>query len=170
MWWRQTRSEFGKMRGSRNRKALKRIVGSGEVPGLIAYIDGKPAGWCSVAPRETFSRLERSRVLKRVDEEPVWSVACFFVARPFRRRGLTVPLLRAATDFAREHGARIIEGYPIDPRKGAMPDAWAWTGFAAAFLRAGFKEVERRSPTRPIMRRRAPRKKGRVKEASRGME
>ena len=152
MWWRLKRSEFEKQKGERNRKALKRIVESGEIPGLLAYAGGQPVGWCSVAPREVFGALERSRVLKRVDDRSVWSVVCFFVAKPFRRKGLTVALLRAAIEYAREQGARIVEGYPIEPKKSPAPDPFVWTGLPSAFRRVGFVEVARRSPTRPIMR------------------
>ena len=152
MWWRLKRSEFEKQKGENNRKALKRIVECGEIPGLLAYADGQPVGWCSVAPREAFGALERSRVLKRVDDRSVWSVVCFFVAKPFRRKGLTVALLRAAIEYAREQGARIVEGYPIEPKKSPAPDPFVWTGLPSAFRRVGFVEVARRSPTRPIMR------------------
>jgi GNAT superfamily N-acetyltransferase len=89
--------------------------------------------------------------LKRVDEEPVWSVVCFFVTKEHRRSGVSVKLLKAAIDFVRERGGRVVEGYPIEPKKD-QPDAFVWTGLAAAFRKAGFREVERRSETRPIMR------------------
>jgi len=152
MWWRLTRSEFEKKKGAGNRRALKKIVESGKVPGVLAYAEGKPVGWCAVAPREAYSTLERSRVLAPVDDQPAWYVTCFFVARPFRRKGLTVELLRAAVEFARRKGAKIIEGYPVEPRKGAIPDVFAYTGLPSAFRKAGFVEVLRRSRTRPIMR------------------
>jgi GNAT superfamily N-acetyltransferase len=105
-----------------------------------------------VGPRETFARLERSRVLQRVDDAPVWSVVCFFVAPEYRRCGLTVPLLREAVRFARTQGARIVEGYPTDAGARRSPDAFVWMGLLPAFERAGFREVLRRSPARPIMR------------------
>ena len=152
MWWRLKRAQFEKQKGQRNKKALKRIVAAGQIPGLLGYAGSQPVGWCAVAPRETFSVLERSRTLKRIDDEPVWSVVCFFVARPFRRQGMTVKLLQAAVEYAGRHGAKIVEGYPMDPRKGALPDAFAWTGLASAFRQAGFVEVLRRSASRPIMR------------------
>ena len=152
MWWRLKHAQFEKQKGERNRKALKRIVDSGQVPGLLAYASGQPVGWCAVGPRETFSVLERSRALKRIDDAPVWSVVCFFVARPFRRKGVTVKLLRAAVEYASRRGAKIVEGYPLEPGKGALPDAFAWTGLASAFRQAGFVEVLRRSEKRPIMR------------------
>lgn len=153
MWWRLSRSQFEKQKGEKNRQAMRAIVESGEVPGILAYVNGRPAGWCSVAPREHYPVLERSRVLKRVDEKPVWSIVCLFVARPYRRTGLSVRLIEAAVEYVRSRGGRILEGYPVEPRKDEMPDAFAWTGIASAFLKAGFREVARRSDTRPVMRR-----------------
>ncbi|MGB3905086.1 MAG: GNAT family N-acetyltransferase [Anaerolineae bacterium] len=152
MWWRLKHSQFEKQKGDENKRALKRIVDSGEVPGLLAYADGQPIGWCSVAPREAFPRLGRSRILKRVDDQPVWSAVCFFVDKSFRRRGIAVRLLGAAVEHAKKHGAKIVEGYPVEPRKASTPDAFAFTGLASAFRKAGFVEVLRRSDTRPIMR------------------
>jgi GNAT superfamily N-acetyltransferase len=152
MLWRLPRSKWQQQLGEKNRKALKRIVDSGEVPGILTYSDGKPIGWCAVAPRETFQLLERSRIMGKVDEKPVWSVVCFFVAKPFRQKGMSVAMLKAAAEYAGKKGAKIVEGYPIEPKKDRMPDVFANTGLASAFRQAGFKEVLRRSETRPIMR------------------
>jgi GNAT superfamily N-acetyltransferase len=152
MWWRLKRSQFEKQKGEENRKALKEIVDSGEVPGLIAYREGRPIAWCSLGPRENFPVLGRSRILKPVDDQPVWSVVCFFVAKPFRQKGITLKLLKAAQEYARKQGASIIEGYPTEPKKENLPAPFVWTGLASAFRKAGFKEVLRRSKTRPIMR------------------
>ena len=152
MWWRIRRSEFEKNKGAGNKKRFKKIVASSETPGLIAYARGEPVAWCAIAPREAYPILENSRVLKRIDDQPVWSVTCFFVSRPYRRQGVTAQLLEAAVKYARRKGARIVEGYPIAPRKGRMPDAFAWTGLVGAFRSAGFVEAARRSKTRPIMR------------------
>lgn len=151
MWWRLRRSEWVKQKGEGNRRALKEIVDSGEIPGILAYAGGQPVAWCSVAPREAFPVLDRSRSLKRIDDAPVWSIVCFFVAKPFRRRGITVRLLEAAVDYVRSQGGRIIEGYPISP---ATPtaDAWVYTGVSSAFHKAGFVEVARPSKTRSVMR------------------
>lgn len=152
MWWRLKRSEFEKQKGAGNKRALRKIVASGQVPGLLAYVDREPIGWCSVAPRESFPVLERSRVLKRVDDRAVWSIVCLFVAREFRGSGVSVVLLRAAVHYANKQDAKIVEGYPVEPKRGRMPDAFAYTGLASAFRKAGFVEVLRRSETRPIMR------------------
>lgn len=152
MWWRLTRAEFEKQKGQGNKEAMKGIVDSGEVPGLLAYANGQPIGWCAVAPREKFPALERSRVLKRVDDKPVWSVVCFFVAKSYRHQGVSAQLLRAAVEYARDNGATIVEGYPVEPKAASMPDAFAYTGLASTFRKVGFVEVLRRSETRPIMR------------------
>jgi GNAT superfamily N-acetyltransferase len=152
MYWRQTQREFEAQKGEGNRRSFEAIVASGPPPGVIAYSGPEPIGWCAVGPRPDFSRLARSRILKPVDDEPVWSIVCLFVTRPWRRRGVSVALLRGAAEFAVASGGRIVEGYPTEPRKDRMPDAFAWTGIASAYLAAGFSEVARRSETRPIMR------------------
>ncbi|OGC85109.1 MAG: hypothetical protein A2W07_00845 [candidate division Zixibacteria bacterium RBG_16_43_9] len=152
MFWRLSRADWEKQGGEKNRKALKKIIDSGEIPGILAYAGGKPVGWCSIAPRERFVRLENSRVLKRVDEKSAWSVVCFFVTKTARKKGVTVELLKSAIGYAKKKGAKIVEGYPVEPKKGKMPDVFAYTGLASAFRQAGFKEVLRRSETRPIMR------------------
>ena len=152
MYWRLKRAEFDHKRGQGAKRALKKIVKAGEVPGILAYVEGEPIGWCSVAPREAFPVLDRSRILKPVDGQPVWSVVCFFVARPFRRKGITVKLLTAAVEYAQQHGAKIVEGYPVEPKKDTIADTSAYTGLVSAFRQAGFAQVLRRSETRPIMR------------------
>ena len=153
MWWRVPRAQFAQQKGEGNRQAFHAVVQSGASAGLLAYAAGQPIGWCAVAPRDDYPALERSRILKPVDDAPVWSVTCLFVARPFRRHGVTVRLLEAAVIYAGEHGARIVEGYPVEPKQPNLPAAFAWTGLASAFRQAGFTEVLRRAETRPIMRR-----------------
>jgi GNAT superfamily N-acetyltransferase len=151
MWWRLGRPAFEKSKGQKNKEAFHRIVESRQPVGVLAYSAGKPVGWCAVAPREAYIRLANSRVLKPVDEKAVWSISCFYVRLGYRRGGVSVALLKAAVDYARQHGATLVEGYPQDARK-SLPDAFAWTGLLPAFRRAGFSEVARRSPSRPIMR------------------
>jgi GNAT superfamily N-acetyltransferase len=152
MWWRMPSAQFRKQKGEGNRRSIKEMVAGGIRPGILAYHEGQAVGWCALAPRSQYVRFERSRVLKPVDDNPVWSITCFFVARPYRARGATSGLLQAALDYAREKGARIVEGYPIDPKKGRMADVFVYTGLASTFKKAGFVECARRSETRPIMR------------------
>ena len=158
MWWRLSQREFEARKGEKNRRAMHRLVKKGSEPGILAYV-GRGAkreaiGWCAVAPRSEYPRLDRSRILKPVDDEPVWSVVCLFVAREWRRRGVSTRLLEAACEHVRARGGRIVEGYAVEPKKkGGMPDVFAFHGPAAAYAAAGFTEAARRSPTRPIMRR-----------------
>lgn len=152
MTWRLTRRQYEESKGSGNRSLMKQLVDTGSPPGLLAYQDSQPVGWCALGPREGYSTLSRSRILKPVDDTPVWSVVCFFIAREFRRQGLSSALLRAAAEYVRFAGGKMLEGYPVDPRKPEMPDLFAYTGLLRAFQKAGFEEVARRSETRPIMR------------------
>jgi GNAT superfamily N-acetyltransferase len=147
MWPRLTSKEFESRKGAANRRAMRALVHAGHVPGILAYRGRSPVGWCALAPREEYVRLARSRVLAPVDDQPVWSVFCFFIARTARGQGVATALLRAAVAHACRKG-----GYPIEPRTGRFPDAFAYHGTASAFRAAGFREVARRSETRPIMR------------------
>jgi len=151
---RQTRAEWERLKGDKNRRAMKRLVEKGtRPPGLLAYVGREPVGWISIEPRDVFSKLERSRVLAPVDDKPVWSIVCFFVDKRYRRQGLSVALIKGAVDYARKKGARIVEGYPVEPKKDNVAPIFVFTGLAPAYRKAGFKEVARRSETRPIMRR-----------------
>jgi GNAT superfamily N-acetyltransferase len=152
MWWRLKRSDFERRKGAANRRAMRALVDSGRTPGILAYAGRSPVAWCSVAPRSEFPVLGRSRNLKPIDDEPVWSVVCFFVTRGLRKQGASVKLLKAAIDHVRRNGGKIVEGYPVDPARKEVPAAFAWTGLVSAFREAGFEECLRRSPTRPIMR------------------
>jgi GNAT superfamily N-acetyltransferase len=152
MFWLVSSSEYERQKGQGNKQAMQIMVNSGKTPGILAYAHGKPAGWCALAPRTVYQRLEKSRILKPVDDQPVWSVVCFFVDKAYRRQGLTVALLNAAVQFAAANGARILEGYPVEPKEDKVPDPFVYTGLASAFKQAGFVEVTRRSETRPIMR------------------
>lgn len=153
-WLRKTAADFRHDSGAANRRSLRKLVAGGGPVGLLAYLDGEPVGWCAVAPRDAYVRLTGSRMLAPVDARPVWSAPCFFVAKHARGRGVTVALLRAAAKYAAAHGADMLEGYPLDTRGARSPAAFAWWGLAPAFAKAGFREVARRSRTRPIVRRR----------------
>lgn len=153
MLWRQSSKGMAANMGESNRRLMQALFETGAVPGLVARQDGGAVGWIQVAPRSAFPRLERSRILQPVDDKPVWNVSCFLVHKAVRRQGLSRRLLEATCDFARDRGAAILEGYPIDTPKEKYPAVYAWTGFVGAYRAAGFKEVARRSATRPIMRR-----------------
>ena len=154
MEMRLARADYERRKAAGNtRRALKRLVDDGQKPGLLGYLDLEPVVWVSVQPREAFARFATSRVLAPVDDKPVWSIACFFVDKRYRRQGISVALIEGAVTYARDRGARIVEGYPVEPKKKEMPPVFAWTGLAAAYRRARFQGVARRSATRPIMRR-----------------
>jgi GNAT superfamily N-acetyltransferase len=135
-----------------NQRALRALVDAGVVPGLLGYADGRAIAWVSLGPREDYAKLERSPVMKRVDDQPVWSIVCFFVDARCRGQGLAEAMLQGALRFAREHGARLVEAYPFDRPARAADDSM-WFGTKAMFDRAGFAEVARRKPMRPVMRR-----------------
>ena len=138
--------------GIENRRAMKALVDRGTVPGLIGYEDGVPVAWVSLGPREDYAKLGRSPIMKPVDDRPVWSIVCFFVDRSVRGKGLAERMLRAAVDHARAHGARLVEAYPVDGRERKDPDEMFF-GAKSMYDRAGFREVARRRPTRPVVRR-----------------
>jgi len=153
MFWRVPRKQFDAGKGAKNKTAFKKLIGEGRrPPGVLAYVDNKPVGWCAIAPREHYIGLKRSLLLKPVDEKPVWCVSCLFIEGSHRRQGISAKLLRAAIEFAARQGAKIIEGYPVEPSSEKVPDPFLWHGILSAFKAAGFKEVLRRSMTRPIMR------------------
>lgn len=152
MWWRLKRADWERGQGAGNKQAMRRLVAGGAVPGLIAYLGDEPVGWVSLGPRESFGVLGRSPVLKPVDEVPVWSLVCFYIRREHRRRGLSGALIAAAKKHAKAGGARWLEAYPTEPKKAEVPDIYAFTGVPGMFTPVGFKEIARRSPTRPILR------------------
>jgi GNAT superfamily N-acetyltransferase len=142
----------GKAHAPSNKKELRGLVGSGVAPGLIGYADRQPVGWISLGPREDYRRLERSRVMKAVDDIPVWSIVCTYVAKAYRGKGYQHKLLAGAIDYARDQGVRMLEAYPVDKPERSHDD-FMFFGSRGLYERAGFREVVRRSPTRVVMRR-----------------
>ena len=138
-------------RAEANRAALKALVAAGRPPGLIGYRGKVPVGWVSIGPREDYARLRRSPVMKAVDGQPVWSVICFVVPSAYRGQGVAQALLRGAVAYARRQGATLIEAYPVD-RPARSNDEYMWFGAKSMYDHAGFKEVARRKPQRPIVR------------------
>lgn len=145
----------GSSRAQTNRAGLKALVHSGNPPGLLAYHADTPVGWVSLAPRTEYMKLQRSPVMKPVDDKPVWSIICFVVPSEYRGQGVARNLLRDAIEFARKHGATLIEAYPVDKPERSK-DTDMWFGAKSMYDRAGFREVARRKPARPIVRLKIP--------------
>lgn len=159
MWWRITRREFESNGNEGNKRGLKKLVERDVPPGLLGYVDGQPAIWCSIEPREAYPALERSRTLRRVDDQPVWSIVCFYVGKPFRGQGLMRSMLDAAVLYAVERGASIVEGYPIEAT-GELSGYDGYTGVASVYRDGGFSEVARPNEKYRIMRWLAPSREG----------
>lgn len=141
----------GMTRSQANRASLKALVDAGHPPGLIGYRDKVPVGWVSIGPRAEYAKLKRSTVMKAVDDKPVWSVICFVVPSEYRGQGIARALLDGAIAYAKKQGAMLIEAYPVDKR-GRSGDDQMWFGAKSMYDSAGFKEVARRKPQRPIVR------------------
>jgi GNAT superfamily N-acetyltransferase len=154
MGWRLPRQQYLRQKGDANRRAMRALVGGGEIPGLLAYLGGEPVGWCAVAPREVYPALARSPSRRPVDGEHVWSITCLYIAPAHRGQHLTAPLVDAVVSYVRTQGGRIVEAYPVPPKPGVTSTAYAFTGFVSVFEKTGFEECARRLETRPIMRRR----------------
>ena len=132
-----------------NRAVFRKVVKQGPPPGLLALRDQLAVGWCRVTPRDTVPGLEAAFRTRRVDDVPVWSISCFYIRKGHRRAGIMTALITAAIEYARAAGAPALEAYPLD---GAVSPSATSTGYASTFARAGFSEIARRSPERPIMR------------------
>ena len=136
MRWRQSSSEFKSSEKANRKAALEELVRQGRPVGILGYREGEPVAWCSIAPRESYIALERSRTIPRVDDAPVWSVVCFFIDSKSRKQGYTLALLEAALEYAHAQGAQIVEGYPWPG--GA---SYLYMGTPETFEKAGFHEV-----------------------------
>jgi L-amino acid N-acyltransferase YncA len=156
MRWRLASADYKRSTKEKRMAALDTLVEQKTPVGVLAYRDGEPVGWVSVAPRETYAALERFKALPRIDDLPVWSVVCFFIDRYERGQGLTLGLLQAAVNYAVSQGAEIVEGYPVGPG----PRLYTYMGSPATFQEAGFREVAQPTEGRPIMRYFAERDRG----------
>jgi GNAT superfamily N-acetyltransferase len=147
MMWRATSAKYKQLDAAGRQRALHALVKAHIPIGILAYHAEEPIGWCSIAPRETYARLEKSTMLKRIDDRPVWSVVCFFVRRDRRGQGLASKLLQAAVEYAASQGAHLVEGYPVEPEQ-----SYQFMGSPSIFKVAGFHEVARAENDRSIMR------------------
>lgn len=153
MAYRLKKQEFEKGKEAEsNKQAMKKLVWNNKPAGLLGFYEGRAIAWCAFAPREDFVKLENSRIHKRIDDRPVWSIPCFFIAKNFRKQGVSVEMLKALITYAISKKIKIIEAYPVMPTKGKLPDAFAWIGLYQSFARAGFKIVDRTSKNRPMVR------------------
>jgi ribosomal protein S18 acetylase RimI-like enzyme len=131
--------------------ALRALAQHNPPPGLIGYRGKLPVGWVSLGPREDFAKLAKSPVMKPVDEQPVWSIVCFVVPSEYRQQGVARELLAGAVDYARQRGVTLLEAYPVDKGQPQAAEA-PWFGSKRMFDEAGFNEVARRRPDRPVVR------------------
>jgi len=155
-------TDFSNAGKARHRSVMEKAVvdnaAEGRAPGLVAYEGDEAVGWISIGPRDDYERLAHSRVLAPVDETPVWSIVCFVVARRSRGRGVAAALLEAGIAYARDHGATMLEAYPVEiPEGERIPSGNVYRGTLSMFERAGFEVVARRqwnasTPVRPIVR------------------
>lgn len=151
-WWILTGKEFSEALPNERRALLTELVAEGDKPGLLAYRDRHPVGWCAIGPRQRYTRMmsARSQVYRPIDDaEGNWVINCFYIARPHRGTGVATELLAAAVSFARKSGAKTIDGYPLlDDSHGASS---LYVGTYSMFEEAGFKEISR-VRDRPLMR------------------
>ncbi|WP_248147586.1 GNAT family N-acetyltransferase [Microbacterium aoyamense] len=155
-WWTLTNAQFQAASQAEKRELLAGDLEAEVSPALIAYVDGEAAGWVRVSPRTIQQRIARTKMIKDATSEPmddptVWAVSCFVVRKEHRGQGLNAKLLGAAIDHARAHGARVIEGYPVDAAVGKHPSNDLYHGALSTFVDAGFEEVARPKPDRPIV-------------------
>ena len=157
MYFRTRGLSWSNSTAKQNREGLRELAGGDIPPGLVAYREGEALGWIGISPRETYERLESSKVLARVDDKPVWSIVCFVVGARSRGQGVARALLEGAITYARGRGAQTLEAYPVATSRGKVTAASAFHGTQSMFEKAGFQLVDVRqwnksSPERPIMR------------------
>ena len=152
-YWRLTRQQFHRLYyGEKSKQLMHSIVQSGSVPGLLAYCNGKLAGWISIAPREEFPSLDRSAMLKSIDAQPVWSIVCFFISKSYRGKKISSRLVEAATSYARDNGAKIVEAYPFNTASRQCLPPERYMGVLSTFQKAGFHVAADRGGQRVVMR------------------
>lgn len=147
MYWRIGPS-YRKHTPSENKMAFSQIVAEKPSPGLLAFLDDVPVGWCQLTPKESLPILVKSHRLKHESTKKVWSISCFYIKKGYRKKGVSGELIKAAAMEAQKAGAEILEAYPLDPEKTPSSSS---TGFVSTFERAGFKTVKVNTPPRPIM-------------------
>jgi ribosomal protein S18 acetylase RimI-like enzyme len=141
----------GETSSARSRSELKALAAADPPPGLIGYRGSVPVGWISLGPRQDFAKLAKSPVMKPVDDQAVWSIVCLVVPSEYRRQGVARALIAGAVDYARARGVQLLEAYPVDKVQSPAAES-SWFGSKSMFDEAGFEEVARRKPARPVVR------------------
>ena len=153
MTWRLLSKDYEKNKGVHNRELFYQLTKNKEPLGIIAFDNRRPIGWCSISPREKLIRLENSRLFKKIDDTPVWSITCMFIKKEYRKKGISSMLIKEASIYAFSKGAKVIEAYPVISAKNKpMPDVFVYYGLVNAFNNAGFRKVKQASENRLIMR------------------
>jgi GNAT superfamily N-acetyltransferase len=135
-----------------NKERIREIVRAGQPTGLMAFDGDKAVAWAALAPRRDFTRFERSRVHKPIDERDVWSIPCLFIDKKYRKQGVSFQLLNGVIEYARANGIGVLEAYPVIPGMGKLPDTFAYYGLYTTFEKAGFRIVDQTSKNRPMVR------------------
>ena len=153
MYYRLNKNDFkeGKINDG-NKAAMKQLVRDNKPTGILGFYEDQAIAWCAFAPREDFTKLEKSRVHKRIDNNHVWSIPCLFIRKDFRSLGISAALLKGVIKYAKERNIDIIEAYPAIPTVKKLPDSFLWTGIFKSFERAGFEIADRKSKNRPMVR------------------
>lgn len=153
MYYRLKKKDFetGK-KNDLNKSRMEKLVWEERPTGILGMFNEEAIAWCAFAPREDYVKLENSRVHKRIDDKPVWSIPCFFVKKNFRNSGVSLAMLKGVIKYAGKMDIKILEAYPLIPTKGKLPDAFVWVGLYKSFERAGFEIVDRKSKNRPMVR------------------
>ena len=152
MYFRLSYKVFQENKPDGNKKMMKQLVNKGQPQGLIASLNKQPVGWIALAPREDYMKIENSRVFKRIDDKPVWSITCFFIRKEFRRMGFSQQLIQGAMDFAKRKKIKTLEAYPAIPYSEKVPYPFLWVGVLSSFIKNGFKIVQQHSKSRAMVR------------------
>ncbi|HET9746350.1 MAG TPA: GNAT family N-acetyltransferase [Chitinophagaceae bacterium] len=152
MYFRLPYKTFQENKPDGNKKMMKQLVSKGLPQGLIASLNTEPVGWIALAPREDYMRVENSRVFRRIDDKPIWSITCFFIKKEFRRQGLSKELIKGAVDFAKKKKIKTLEAYPAIPYAEKVPHPFLWVGVLSSFINNGFRIVRQHSKSRAMVR------------------
>lgn len=152
MFYRLSKTDYNQGKAGGNKEAMHQLVMQDKFVGILAFYEGHAIAWCAFAPRKDYLKLEHSKNPISVDDQPVWSIPCFYIDKSYRRLGITSELLKASIQYAKENNIKIIEAYPAIPSKEKVPDSSAWIGFYKTFEEAGFEIVDQTKPNRPVVR------------------